>query len=252
MLNFLRKRWFLIALAFLIASGMTIGVNLPKARADSFAALIDARWITAFVLFLMAFSLDTRQLKASLRSPGPVLWAASINFAGIPLLAWSLMRWQSPDDFKYGLMIAASVPCTLAAASIWTRRAGGNDAVSLLVTLLTNMICFVVTPFWLSQVASDQVALDTNNMVIRLFAVVLVPTIIGQGLRKLPKMEMFATAYKTPIDILAQSLILILVFAAAMFKAGPSRCGWPIQRPYEWPSKSNRASRTCCGRRRRR
>ena len=59
------------------------------------------------------------------------------------------MRLQLAPDFSFGLMIAASAPSTMAAASVWTRRAKGNDAVSLLVTILTNGFCFLVTPAWL-------------------------------------------------------------------------------------------------------
>ncbi len=220
MLNFLRNRWFLIALVVLSSSGLTIGIQLSKEEAESFSSLINPRWITAFVLFLMAFSLDSRQLKASVRSPGPVLWASLVNYVVIPVLALCLVRWQSPDDFKYGLMIAASVPCTLAGASVWTRRAGGNDAVSLLVTLLTNAVCFLAAPFWLSQFASEDVQLNSRDMVFRLFLVVLIPTIIGQGLRQIVKLETVATQFKSTISVVAQSLILVLVLAATI-KAGP-------------------------------
>ena len=52
-------------------------------------------------------------------------------------------------DLAVGLLVAAAAPCTLASAAVWTRRAGGNDAVALMVTIGTNLTCFVVTPLWL-------------------------------------------------------------------------------------------------------
>ena len=215
MLGFFYKRWFLTALVVLITTGLTIGSNVPTHQLRNLTGWVPPRVITVFVLFLMAFSLDTRQLWAAFRSPQPVVLASLVNFGVIPLFAWLLVSIQSNDDFACGLMIAASVPCTLAAASVWTRRAGGNDAVSLLVTLLTNSTCFLLTPFWLNLTMSRKVSLDVSDMILRLLVVVLIPTLVGQGLRCVPRLARFATNYKTSIGVVAQSCILLLVFVAA-------------------------------------
>jgi sodium/bile acid cotransporter 7 len=236
MLAFLQKRWFLVALAVLIASGLVWGMQNPVAKAESpanaasqpedaatptglLARLSFSQIITAVVLFLMAFSLDSDHLKAAIRSPGPVVWASLINIGGIPVLAWGLSRFQLIRDFEIGLMIAATVPCTMAAASVWTRKAKGNDAVSLMVTLATNMACFLITPFWLSVTVGQGVTLNMEAMVFDLLFVVLLPTLLGQGVRQIPPLGRFATKQKVPIGVIAQALILSLVFLAA-FKAG--------------------------------
>ena len=54
------------------------------------------------------------------------------------------------------MIVAATAPCTLASAAVWTRRAGGNDAVAILVTFITNATCFLVTPFWLILMTRDR------------------------------------------------------------------------------------------------
>lgn len=219
---FLKRQWFLVGLVILVSSGLVTGANLDAEQRESVSGIVEPKWITVIVLFLMAFSLDSAKLKASLRNPGPVLWAALVNAVGIPLGGWVLMSWQVEQSLAVGLMIAASVPCTLAAVSVWTRKAGGNDAVSLLVTLLTNTCCFLVTPFWLNLAIPDgKSALNVRDMIFRLLAVVLVPTILGQGVRLLPAAREFATRYKSRIGFVAQGLILVLVFSAAALKAGP-------------------------------
>jgi solute carrier family 10 (sodium/bile acid cotransporter), member 7 len=234
---FFQKRWFLVALALLIPLGIVWGMQspaqpslpsdsqatFPKAESSAqpgfFARLKFSQVITAVVLLLMAFSLDTQHLQAAVRSPGPVLWASLVNYVGIPLMAWGLMGLQHIRDFQIGLMIAATVPCTLAAASVWTRKAKGNDAVSLMVTLLTNTLCFLVTPFWLGMTLGQAVTMNALGMIFELLIVVLIPTLAGQGLRQLRRFGEFATRHKTPIGVIAQSLILALVFLAA-FRAG--------------------------------
>ena len=215
MLGFLQKRWFLVLLVALIAAGLTAGSCGPVGPAHAFCGSVNPRWITAIVLFLMTFSLDSRQLRASFRTPGPVVWASALNYVFIPLLAWSLMAVQQTEDFAYGLMIACCVPCTLAAASVWTRKAHGNDAVSLLVTLVTNTVCFLVTPFWLNATTGRNVVLDTGYMIVRLLQAVLLPSLVGQSLRLWPAARRLATRFKTPIGVVAQLCILLLVFGAA-------------------------------------
>lgn len=228
----LQKRWFLISLIVVIASGLTIGSRASEEEIERLTAVIKPSAITAIVLFLMSFSLDSRHLRESFRAPGPVVWASAVNYAFIPLLAWPLMLLQQTPDFALGLMIAASVPCTMAAASVWTRKAGGNDAVSLLVTTLTNGLCFLLTPFWLAVTASATVELSVQDMVARLVLAVLIPAGVGQLVRLFPGPERLAVEHKAAIGVLAQACILTIVFAAAckagthLHRIGPQTSLW--------------------------
>ncbi len=212
-LSAIQKRWFLVALLVIIPGGMLLGASLSNEALASLVGNIPTKGVTAAVLFLMAVSLDSRLLGASLRSPGPVVLASLVNLGLVPLLAWGIMDRQMLPDFRYGLLIAGSVPCTLAAASVWTRKAHGNDAVSLLVTLVTNGLCFLITPFWLNlATAGRSVQLDARSMIADLAVVVLLPTLAGQLLRQVPIIGAFATRHKIAIGVVAQLLILSVVF----------------------------------------
>ena len=221
MMDFFKKRWFLISLLTLIVTGITLGYTVEAAKIEAFRERVPARWVTAFVLLLMAYSLDSRQLKAAFKSPAPVVWACSTNYLLIPLLGLALMKLQRTPDFKIGLMIACSTPCTLAACSVWTRKAGGNDAVSLLTTLTTNTACFIVAPLWLTAASSltadssEPVNIDLSKLAGKLIFVVLIPTIAGQLIRQPAKSEEFAQENKTALGVIAQSSILFLVFLSA-------------------------------------
>lgn len=116
-----------------------------------------------------------------------MIWASVLNSGFIPVLAWGLSTFQQIRDFEIGLMIAATVPCTMAAASVWTRKAHGNDAISLMVTLITNMMCFLITPFWLSLTVGQGVSLNMEAMVFDLLFVVLLPTLAGQAFRQIDR-----------------------------------------------------------------
>jgi sodium/bile acid cotransporter 7 len=216
----LQKYWFLLTLVVLIPLGLGLGMAAPSLTDGLPAALgraldVYPRAATAVILLLMAFSLESRKIGEAVRSPGPVLWATAISYGLIPLLGWALIGVQTSADFRIGLLIACSVPCTMAAASVWTRKAGGNDAVSLMVTMLTNGACFVATPLWLEWTTGRRLELDSGEMILRLMTAVLLPCVAGQLLRLAPPLRDWATRRKVLIGVVAQALILTLVFGAA-------------------------------------
>ena len=208
------KQWFLICLAISIACGLLAGFQLSADELDAVVKKIDKRWLVGLILFLMSFTLDSHQLVKAIKFPLPILWACVVNSIVIPLLGWGMMSWQLTVDFQYGLMIAASVPCTMAAASVWTRKAGGNDAISLMVTLLTNGLCFLVTPFWLEFSTSQQMTVSTSDLMSRLVVTALLPMVLGQLLRQPAVLTRFATKRKTAIGVSAQLGVLVIVFLA--------------------------------------
>jgi sodium/bile acid cotransporter 7 len=228
MFGWLLRRWFLVLLLVLIPGGLSLGSQLGASRVDALNAAIGPHAATALViliLFLMSVTLDNGKLRAALSRPGPVLWASIVNMGLIPLAAWPMSRLQLSLDFTVGFVIAASVPSTMAAASVWTRKAGGNDAVSLLVTLLTNSACFAVTPLWLRFLlpplgASHGFRMDTGFLMQKLLVSALLPIVAGQLARLVPRVAAFADRRKVSLGVIAQGCILVMVFWESI-KAGP-------------------------------
>lgn len=210
------RQWFLCALAVVLLGGFLAGNGWPRATVEAVLHHVSTAWTTAIVLFLMAFSLDTARLWDALRDPQAVIWGAVVNLGFTPLLAWPLAAVQSRHDFALGLMITAIAPCTLATASVFTRRAGGNDAISLLVTLLTNAACVVISPLWLSAVLKSQASLDLTGIIGQLLVCILLPTLLGL-LVQIPRPALaFAQRNRGWINIAAQCLVLLLVLLAAL------------------------------------
>ncbi len=230
MLQFVVKRWFLLSLTGLIVLGMSLGGAAPtvlKPVADAISPLIT----TAAILFLMSFSLETSKLQAALRTPLPVVLGSVLNIGLAPLLGAALMAPQGLVDFQYGLLIASCVPCTMAAASVWTRKAHGNDAISLLVTLVTNSASIITIPCWLalattwfpiasaakeSTIVANVALLDLKQTAIELLVGVLLPIILGQVARQPMRLSDWAVRHKVGISAAAQVLILAMVWTAAV------------------------------------
>ncbi len=171
--------------------------------------------IVATVLFLMSFPLGFGAMWKALRRPGPALLASAINYGVLPLIAWAVYLGVGgflPRDLAIGICVAGATPSTLASGAVWTRRAGGNDAVAILVTIITNVSCFVITPLWLLAMTHHEVkSLEFGSIVVKLLLLVVVPMAAAQVLRIYRPLADWATRQKTPMGVLAQLGVLGMI-----------------------------------------
>jgi sodium/bile acid cotransporter 7 len=224
-----RQSWFLLALLAVLAAGLAAGLGARRA-ADAFVGAVSPSVTTAVVVFLMAYSLDSRRLRESLRRPSAAVLGSTVNLGVLPALAAAGAPLLAPPDLALGLVVTAISPSTLATASVFTRRAGGNDAISLLVTLLTNVACVAVTPLWLRALVSEHAEVRTAEVVRQLALCVLLPTLVGQ-LCLLPRAgRATADRHRARIELVSQLLVLLVVSTAAV------RAGLELRRHEAWPS----------------
>lgn len=213
---FLVRRWFLIALGLVMAAGF-LGSDLFRPVAD-YAPLRYA--IVTTVLFLMALPLEARVMARTLRRPIAPILGLAMNSVALPLIAWGVVAVMGHrllgQDLALGLLVAAATPCTLASAAVWTRRAGGNDAAAIMVTVITNASCFVVTPFWLLVSTGQQTELDAGKMIANLALVVVLPMTLAQLARLARPVGRWATRHKTPLGVAAQGGVLSMVFIGSV------------------------------------
>lgn len=223
MKQFLLHRWFLLALLGVILVG--------AAFSGPFIALfgrLPSSWengLIAAVMFLMALPLDARAVGRALRRPTAVAIGVAACFVIAPLMAWAIapLLANVSRDLALGLGIAAAVPTTVASAAVWTRRAGGNDAVAILVMMVTNLSCVVVTPLLLWIAAGADVGADAQfrlgPMMLRLTLIAALPLLAAQTLRWAPVVAAWSARHKTPLGVVCQCGMLVMVLR------GIARCG---------------------------
>src|SRR2546425_1197271 len=127
MLAFLSQRWFLCALV----AGVGLALVTPHA-VHAVTRHLPPQYVVAVALFLMPWTMPSRSLAGELRQPWAALWAVVIGYGFLPGASWLLGHLAPLPDIQIGLLLAASVPCTLASCVLWTRLAGGNEATALL------------------------------------------------------------------------------------------------------------------------
>lgn len=196
---------------------LTLGLTQGP-RLLGFTSQFPNNAIVGGVMFLMAIPMRFGQLTSAVRRFDATGLALLLNMAAAPLLAWGVSGMLL-EPFAIGLVIAASVPCTLASAAVWTRRGGGNDAIALVVTLVTNLACFAVLPFWIWLLLGRIVNVTGGgggSLALQLFLLVVLPIIAAQLLRTIPAVAEAADRRKLELSIAAQIGLLVMVFVGAV------------------------------------
>ena len=211
MLAFLQRRWFLLSLIATLVVAMAWSSHWVDV-----AELLPKEWIIGSVLLAMALPLSMDTIWGTIRHPLPAVLAVSINFLVVPLLAWGVSGMLD-RELALGLIIAASVPCTLASAAVWTRLAGGNDAVSMLVTMITNLSCFLVTPALIYLLAGNVVeGVAFGEMARKLLLLIVLPIIVAQLLRLVPTIAEWVSSHGRGLSVYCQLGVLSIVFVGAV------------------------------------
>jgi len=185
--------------------------------------------VVAVVLFLMALPLEARWMWRAVRQPGPALLGIAMNSVAVPALTWLVVTllpsgWLA-RDLTLGLLVMSAIPSTLASAAVWTRRAGGNDAVSIMVTVITNASCFLVTPLWIFWFTGQSAGVDAWAMIRHLALFVVLPMVIAQLVRLARSIGRWASLHTPALSTLAQVGILVIVYFGAVQTAQKFQAG---------------------------
>lgn len=211
-MHWIRNNWFLLILLLALAVGYY--------SAEPLRLLTQYRWlnwvIVALTMFAMAWPVAFGQLRQSVSKPLAPVLASALNVIAIPIMVWPLAAWIG-GEMGMGMLVAATAPSTLASAAVWTRRAGGDDSVPMIVTIITNGSCFLVMPLWI-YIQSGQ-SVDTEVLtrtVLNLFYFVVLPIVLAQLLRLNRRSAVWATENKTVLSVLALIGILAMVLIGAI------------------------------------
>ncbi len=204
------RRWFLLC----VTLGLALALIWPDAVRPALAWL-PVKHVVAAALFLTAWCLESRSLLRAIARPAPVLWALVVSYGFLPALAWLSGFLLSPD-LRAGLLLMAAVPCTLASAVLWTRLGGGNEAMALLIVLLTTLVGPLMTPAWLSLLDGGGNLLSAKKMMLDLALVLVLPVGLAQCSRAVPVIARTATRHKSAVGVVARLLVLVVLLKAAV------------------------------------
>jgi sodium/bile acid cotransporter 7 len=209
--SYFLKRWFMI----LTVLGIFVAVQFPAPTRQAFG-YIEVRHIAAVGLFFMSSSLSIKKLLEAMIRPGPVLLAILITWGAAPLLAFSVGPLLLPAKYVIGLIVVCSVPTTLASAAVWTGMGGGNQAIALMMTILTNTLVFLGTTGWIVALTGQDVPIDTRALVTDLLICVVAPILAAQTLRAHSSIAATIDSAKGFIKTIGQVCVLLIIIKSAV------------------------------------
>ncbi|XAR60126.1 hypothetical protein NMG60_11033378 [Bertholletia excelsa] len=181
LLNFAITNFLPIALV----SGVVLGIAFPSL--GCLAHKFGVSKLCTFGIFLISgLKLKGGETKAvSEAFPAVIFGLTSILLLG-PFLAKVILQVQlAPQEFVTGLAIFCCVPTTLSSGVALTQLVGGNTALALAVTVVSNLLGILVVPFWISKLVADGfgVSIPIEQMSQHLIFTLLVPLALGKVLQ---------------------------------------------------------------------
>lgn len=136
-------------------------------------------WALTLVMLGMGFTLSVDDFRRLLQMPGSVALGFAAQYTIMPLAGWAVARVLGLEaGLAVGLILVASCPGGTA-SNVITYLARANVALSVVLTLASTLLAFVMTPLWTQALAGQYVAVDAWGLCRSTLQVVVAPVLIG-------------------------------------------------------------------------
>lgn len=139
-------------------------------------------WILAAlttVMLGMGITLTVADFRRLLKMPGCVALGFTAQYTIMPLAGWGIAHLLKLDaGFAVGLILVASCPGGTASNMI-TYLARANVALSVVLTLASTLLAFILTPLWCKTLAGTYVPVDAWGLCKTTLQAVVVPVVVG-------------------------------------------------------------------------
>jgi BASS family bile acid:Na+ symporter len=136
-------------------------------------------WALTVVMLSMGLTLTLDDFRRLRQSPGAVGVGFVLQYTVMPLSGWLVARvCELPPDLAVGLILVASCPGGTA-SNLITYLARANVALSVVMTMASTLLAFVMTPLWCRVLAGQYVPVDAIGLSLSTLQIVVVPVLVG-------------------------------------------------------------------------
>ncbi|XP_040940210.1 probable sodium/metabolite cotransporter BASS4, chloroplastic isoform X2 [Gossypium hirsutum] len=193
LMNFASNNFLPLALTSGVAFGLvnpTLGCLADKCNLSKFS--------TFGIFVVSGLTLRSDAIGAAVKAwPVGLFGLCSILFFTPYFSRIILLIPLQPQEFVTGLAIFSCMPTTLSSAVALTQLAGGNSALALAMTVLSNLLGILIIPFSISKFIAVGVGVyvPTAQLLKSLVLTLLVPLILGKVLRESSRGEPLCHGY---------------------------------------------------------
>lgn len=177
--EFVRKQYQGIIIAAVIA-GLLLGrwTTAPGKALQSYSQAL-----TFLMILFISLTITPRQFALVARQPLPVLTGLGLNFVYMPLVCWTLANLLVDDArLAVGIILVGVVPCA-GMATVWTALLKGDVPLGMGINALTMLLSPFIIPSLVKLLAGSSVTISAWGMFQQLVVILLIPMVLGVGLR---------------------------------------------------------------------
>jgi len=216
---------------------VVLGITVPQPGV--FFSKLPTQYVCVVGLFLHSgLKLKTGEVKDALKSVKALLWGIICILLITPIIGGrltGLLPFQpytnhstngtssslgdhsegsailGPALFQIGIQIYFIVPCTISSGIIMTGQAGGAVALSVMLTVICNLASvFTVPPLVTWIIEFKNVKLDAVTLLIKLILTVLLPLLVGKGLRYVSRVKSCVVKFSDTLKVISIILLAII------------------------------------------
>lgn len=172
--------------------------------------------LLAIVMLGMGLTLTISDFRRIAERPVDVLIGAGLQWILMPLFAYVLVIGLGiPWEIGIGLILVGAAPGGTA-SNVMTYLGRGDVALSVTITSVTTLAAPIVMPAWTLLLAGEQITVTFAEMAEEIILIVVIPVVLGLGLRYL--LDKYApTAAQAGLTIFpAISVVAIVAIVAAV------------------------------------
>jgi BASS family bile acid:Na+ symporter len=136
-------------------------------------------WALTVVMLSMGLTLTPDDFRRLTKMPGAVALGFGLQYTVMPLAGWFSARLcDLTPELTVGVILVASCPGGTA-SNLITYLARANVALSVVMTMTSTLLAFVMTPLWCEVLAGQYVPVDAWGLMRSTLQVVVLPVLIG-------------------------------------------------------------------------
>lgn len=177
--------------------------------------------ILLVIMVCMGMELVVADFRRVLELPRATLVGLAGQMLLLPATGVAFAHWPGfPAEIAIGIVIISACPGG-ATSNIFSYLARANIALSLTLTSLSSVLCFLTIPFWVglgielfgtdAGAGPSALRLPVGRTAAQLFAVTLLPVAIGMGIRA--RWPVFSERVRTPVR---RSMALLMAASVAI------------------------------------
>lgn len=145
-------------------------------------------WALTTVMLGMGLTLTTRDFQNLRKMPGSVMLGFLAQYTIMPLLGWGIAHAMDLEKgAAVGLILVAACPGGTA-SNVITYLARADVVLSVVLTLVSTLLAFIMTPMWCEYLIGTYVPVDALGLCLTTLQAVVIPVILGVFLNwKFPK-----------------------------------------------------------------